>query len=161
MASLSLEIGLSDTEEKGWDNLLNHLIKHSIITKQQAEDFINPYVGTEIELDAEYVGTVVPYYSGDLENPPEGGYCEDDAVIVYSENKLNLSRALKYERIMKELSTLIGTVYTSSEEISKAKKLRTKLKYKIQSLRELDITEFIPQRDLENWSQKAYEESQY
>lgn len=157
MAIIEKIINVSDLKEEQWDSLCGLLIRHGIITTDKAIAFLAEDSEEEIELEVEYEGTIVPYSPATLECPSEGGYCEDDAVTIPTEDKAMRARGEKYSAIARRISS---HSYKNQEQRRKADRLKRRLKFKANHYLFCDITEYIEQSTLEEWSQEAYERYQ-
>ena len=157
MAIIDKVINVSELKEEKWDSLCGLLIRHGIISTEKAVAFLAEDSEEEIELEVEYEGTIVPYSPATFDCPSEGGYCEDDAVTIPTEDKAMRRRGERYSAIARKI---MPHSYDNQEQRQKANRLKRRLKWRADSYLFCDITEYIEDSVREEWSQEAYERYQ-
>lgn len=154
--SSTIEISC-DIKEEAFDSVLGELISHKVITQEQALSFLNEEDPEELEIDICFEGSVVPYDSGSREQPPEGGYCEDEYVYIESECPIRIARSKQYKEMAQKIRAfrkgkdLGGAYYKRSEMF--ARRFETKSEVLVQ----LDITEYLTQSSIDGLNEGAYE----
>lgn len=85
--TIETSLELTDIKSEARDSIIGQLIEHKTIEFIDGMNFIHGE--TDLEIDCEFIASVVPYDKGrgpSFDNaggdPPEGGYCEDESLTI-------------------------------------------------------------------------------
>ena len=159
--SMDITILVSDLIKESHDSLIGELLRHKVIGREEALGFINEEDSEDIELEAIFEGSLVPYRSatgpsyssgGD---PAEGGYCEDEYIYVQTNNPEYIEKG---QRLLKIINALRTQKYEDADMRKKAYDLRMRLRSKRLNLLEITMNDYMKDSDIEELSNDAYEQ---